>query len=173
MRHDDALGVIEGILFLSGDPVSIDDLARTFDISRSKITQYIDKLEEDYNTSSRGLMISRVGDCLRLTTKPEIYPYVEKMFKPKVKSQLSKAALDTLAIIMFKQPVTKAEIEIIRGVNVEKALNGLMEKDLVDEAGRLDTPGRPILYMTTQLCMDHFGLHSFEDIPEELKRRII
>jgi segregation and condensation protein B len=173
MKPRDIIAIIEGILFLSGDSVSMDDIARTLDMTKNDISQYVIELEEQYNTSSRGLMISKIGDNLRLTTKPEIFPYIEKMFKPKVKTQLSKAALETLAIIMFKQPVTKAEIEMLRGVNVEKALNGLLEKNLVEETGRLDTPGRPILYETTQLCMEHFGLNSFEDIPEELKKRII
>ena len=96
-----------------------------------------------------------------------MFPYIETIFKPKIKSQLSKAALETLAIIMFKQPVTRTEIEAIRGVNVERALSTLQEKNLICEMGRLNIPGRPILYATTEQCMDYFGLESIEDISIE------
>lgn len=172
MKVKDLSGVVEGILFLSGDPVNMKDLAKALNIERDEMEQLIPELEEVYNSTSRGLMLTVVGDCLRLTTKPEIFPYIESYFKPKVKTQLSKAALETLAVIMFKQPVTRAEIETVRCVNAEKALNGLLEKDLIREAGRMDTVGRPILYETTQLCMEHFGLRSLGDIPGEFKKCI-
>lgn len=164
MNQEKAMGIIEGILFISGDPVSIDELRSLLKMTREQILNCIEQLQERYSKSYHGIMVSRVGDKLRLTTKPEIFPYIEIMFKPKVKSQLSKAALETLAIIMFKQPVTRIEIESIRGVNVEKALNTLKEKNLVCEAGRLNMPGRPILYATTEQCMEYFGLKHIEDI---------
>lgn len=156
--------VVEGILFISGDPVDIRELSRVLEISEEELLDCIDKLKEDYDCPERGLMVSIVGKSVRMTTKPDIFEYVEKMFKPKVNSQLSRAALETLAIIMFKQPVTRTEIEAIRGVNVEKALNSLQEKNLIQEAGRLDAPGRPILYSITDYCMEYFGIESLDDI---------
>ncbi|HHV17865.1 MAG TPA: SMC-Scp complex subunit ScpB [Thermoanaerobacterales bacterium] len=165
-----AMGIIEGILFVSGDPVTIDEISKTLNITSEQVLECVEKLKQNYNKPCHGLMVSRVGKRLRLTTKPDIFPYIETMFKPKVKSQLSKAALETLAIIMFKQPVTRTEIEAIRGVNVERALSTLQERNLICEIGRLNIPGRPILYATTEQCMDYFGLESIEDITAEKKR---
>ncbi|MDK2878369.1 MAG: segregation and condensation protein [Thermoanaerobacteraceae bacterium] len=164
MEIDKLMSIVEGLLFVSGDPVNIGDLSRTLEISEDELLYCVRKLQEDYSSPARGIMVSQVGKCVRLTTKPDIFPYVEKMFKPKVNSQLSRAALETLAIILFKQPVTKTEIEAIRGVNVEKALSSLQEKNLVHEIGRLDAPGRPILYGATDYCMEYFGISTLEDI---------
>ncbi len=173
MEMKKLLGIIEGILFVAGDPVTIDELAKALDLPKSQIINSIDKMKYDYDSSARGITLTQVGDSLRLTTKPEIYPYLETMFKPKAKTLLSKAALETLSIVMYKQPVTRTEIESVRGVNCEKALNGLLEKNLISEVGRLDTPGRPIVYGVTQQCMDYFGIKSIEDIQEQLDKCII
>ena len=162
-----AMGIIEGILFISGNPVSIDEISKTLNITNEQALECVKQLKGNYDKPCHGLMVSRVGQRIRLTTKPEIFPYIETIFKPKIKSQLSKAALETLAIIMFKQPVTRTEIEAIRGVNVERALSTLQEKNLICEMGRLNIPGRPILYATTEQCMDYFGLESIEDISIE------
>jgi segregation and condensation protein B len=162
-----AMGIIEGILFISGNPVSIDEISKTLNITNEQALECVKQLKDNYDKPCHGLMVSRVGQRIRLTTKPEIFPYIETIFKPKIKSQLSKAALETLAIIMFKQPVTRTEIEAIRGVNVERALSTLQEKNLICEMGRLNIPGRPILYATTEQCMDYFGLESIEDISIE------
>ncbi|HHW02702.1 MAG TPA: SMC-Scp complex subunit ScpB [Thermoanaerobacterales bacterium] len=164
MEIEKLMAIVEGILFVSGDPVNIDDLSKTLEIPEDELLYCVQKLQEELSSPSRGIMISQVGRCLRLTTKPDVFSYVEKMFKPKINSQLSRAALETLAIILFKQPVTKTEIEAIRGVNVEKALNSLQEKKLIHEIGRMDAPGRPILYGTTDYCMEYFGISSLEDI---------
>lgn len=164
MEKNKLMAVIEGILFVSGDPFNIGELCRHLEVSEEELLCAIQKLEEEYASPSRGIMLSRVGNSIRLTTKPEIFCFVEKIFKPKINSQLSKAALETLAIILFKQPITRTEIEAIRGVNVEKALSSLQDKNLIREIGRLDTPGRPILYGATDYCMEYFGLTSIEDI---------
>jgi len=168
MDIQEAMGIIEGLLFISGDAIDLDEISKTLDIPKNQVMTCIAKLEEKYNSATSGIMISLVGKSVRLTTKPEIFPYIEILFKPKVKAQLSRAALETLSIIMFKQPVTKVEIEAIRGVNVEKALNSLQEKNLVCEAGRKDTPGRPILYIPTEQCMEYFGVKSIDDIPVDI-----
>jgi len=162
-----SIGIVEGILFTSGNPVSIDEIANALNITNKQVLECVQQLEMEYNKPCHGIMISKVGNRIRLTTKPEIFPYLEKIFKPKVRAQLSKAALETLAIIMFKQPITKSEIESIRGVNVEKALSTLLEKNLICETGRLSVPGRPILYGITEECLDYFGLESIDDISLE------
>ncbi|HEY8361846.1 MAG TPA: SMC-Scp complex subunit ScpB [Tissierellaceae bacterium] len=164
MEKERMKGILEGILFAAGDPVFLDDLANVLEISKEEILDIITDMKQEYNSANRGIMISEVGRKIRLTTKPDVYPYIEKLFKPQIRSQLSRAALETLAIIMFKQPITKAEIESIRGVNVEKTLNSLLEKNLICEVGRLETPGRPILYGTTQYCLEYFGLSSIEEL---------
>jgi len=164
MEADKLMAVIEAVLFVSGDPVDIDELAKSLEIPKQELLYSVQKLQQECASSSRGIMVSYVGNCVRLTTKPDIFCYVEKIFKPKINSQLSRAAMETLAIILFKQPVTKTEIEAIRGVNVEKALSSLQEKNLVHEMGRLDTPGRPILYGATEYCMEYFGLKSGDDL---------
>lgn len=164
MELQKAMGIIEGVLFTSGNPVSIDEIAKALNTSRELVLECVKQLEIEYNKPCHGIMISKVGNSIRLTTKPDIFPHIEKIFKPKVRSQLSKAALETLAIVMFKQPITKAEIESIRGVNCEKALSTLLEKNLICEKGRLSVPGRPILYAITEECLDYFGLESIDDI---------
>lgn len=168
MDMEKAMGIIEGLLFVSGDPIPIKDLAKTLDLTSEQILQCVAKMEERYESDCRGLMISIVGKSVRLTTKPCIFPYIESLFKPKVKAQLSRAALETLSIIMFKQPVTRVEIEAIRGVNVERALRSLQERNLIKEAGRKDTPGRPILYTITEECMEYFGIKKIEDVSLDL-----
>jgi len=168
METDKLMAVIEGILFVSGDPVNINELSQYLEIPKEELLYSIQKLQEECASPSRGIMVSHVGNCVRLTTKPDIFCYVEKIFKPKINSQLSRAALETLAIILFKQPVTKTEIEAIRGVNVERALSSLQDKNLVHEMGRLDTPGRPILYGATDYCMEYFGLKATDDIEKTI-----
>jgi len=172
MSHEEAIGIIEGILFVSGDPLKIEELSKALDLSIQEVEELIDKMQSYYEPKSRGIMISRVGSSVRITTKPEIYDYIEKIHGPRTTTQLSKAALETLAIIMFKQPITKTEIEAIRGVNVEKTLNSLQEKNLVTEIGRKDTPGRPILYGITDYCMEYFGIHSIEQLKKTINKCI-
>ncbi|TYP59890.1 SMC-Scp complex subunit ScpB [Thermosediminibacter litoriperuensis] len=164
MDRERAMGILEGILFAAGDPVAVEDLVKALEVPKEEVVRLINDMKQEYNSKKRGILISEVGEKVRLTTKPDIYPYIETIFKPRVKSQLSRAALETLAIIMFKQPITKTEIEAIRGVNVEKTLNSLLEKNLICEMGRLEAPGRPILYGTTQFCLEYFGLNSIEEL---------
>jgi len=166
LDREAAKGILEGILFAAGDSVEFKDLSKVLEISEEELLSLVEEMKQEYNSQNRGIMISRVGERIRLTTKAEVYPYIEKLLKPQNRNQLSKAALETLAIIMFKQPVTKAEIESIRGVNVEKTLNSLMERNLICEVGRLDAPGRPILYGTTQECLEYFGLSSIEELAD-------
>lgn len=172
MNIDEAMGIIEGILFASGDPVSIKDIVKATDLTEEDIMKCVNRLEQIYSKSSHGITISKVGENLRLTTKPEIFPYLEAVFAPKAKAQLSEAALETLAIIMFKQPITRAEIEAIRGVNTEKALVTLQERNLIFEKDRLNVPGRPILYATTDYCMEYFGLESIDDVKKAVENTL-
>ncbi|MGB9839589.1 SMC-Scp complex subunit ScpB [Thermovenabulum sp.] len=171
MDREFIMAVIEAIAFSSGEPVSIEEISNALGISQEEIINAIENLKMEYKKISRGIFLSIIGGKIRLTTKPEVFPYLEKLFKQKTKVKLKRAALETLAIIMFKQPITKTEIEMIRGVNVEKTLNSLIEKGLIKEVDRLDAPGKPILYGTTDYCLEYFGLESIEKLKDEYENR--
>lgn len=166
MEFEKVKGLIEGILFVSGEPVDLDELSKALGLSEADLLFCVKEMAKDYTASNRGIMISIVGQKVRLTTKPQIFKYIKKIFKPKIKEQLSSAALETLAIIMFKQPITKAEIESIRGVNVDRMVKNLQEKNLICELGHAELPGKPILYGITQQCMEYFGIRSLDDIAD-------
>lgn len=172
MKKSKAMGILEGLLFASGKSLDMDELSKTLKISVDDVLDCIKSLNEEYEKTFHGINISIVGDKVRLTTKSEISIYIEEFFKPKEKERLSKAALETLAIVMFQQPVTRSDIEEIRGVSSEKALNTLKSKNLVCETGRLDKPGRPILYSITEDCLEYFGIRDTEEIQLEYKKCI-
>lgn len=161
------MGILEAIVFSSGEPISVEEISNSLGIKKEDIFEAVESLKLEYKKRHRGITISVIGNRLRLTTKPEIFPYLEKIFKPKMKVKLKRAALETLAIIMFKQPITKTEIEMIRGVNVEKTLSSLIEKGLVREVARMDVPGKPILYGITDYCLEYFGLESIDELKNE------
>lgn len=167
-----AMAALEGLLFASGKPLYIDELSKVLGINVDKVLECIKSLEDEYMKAYHGITISIVGKRVRLTTKPEISIYLEKFFKPQEEERLSKAALETLAIIMFQQPVTKVEIDSVRGVSSEKALKTLKSKNLVYETGRLDKPGRPILYAITEECLEYFGINNIEEIKLAYKKCI-
>lgn len=172
MKKSKAMGILEGLLFVSGESIDINELSNTLEISVDEVLDCLKLLKKEYEKPFHGINISIVGNRVRLTTKSELSIYIEKFFKPKEKERLSKAALETLAIVMFEQPVTRTDIESIRGVSSEKALNTLKSKNLVCETGRLDKPGRPILYSITEDCLEYFGIKNIEEIKLEYKKCI-
>lgn len=169
MKKSKVMGILEGLLFASGDPIDINELSKVLEIPVDKVLDYLKLLKEEYKKPFHGIDVSIVGNRARLTTKSEISFYIEKFFKPQEKERLSRAALETLAIVMFQQPVTRTDIEAIRGVSSEKALSTLKSKNLVYETGRLDKPGRPILYSVTEDCLEYFGIKNIEEIQSEYK----
>lgn len=158
--------IVESLLFVSGGPLSFDELKELLDVKIEHLQESIKELEEDYLSSHRGIYLVRFEDKIQLCTRPENFDYVKKLCSPKIRNSLSQAALETLSIIAYRQPITRAEVEQIRGVKCEKAINTLLEKKIIEEAGRLEGTGRPIIYKTTIEFLRAFGLSSLNDLPK-------
>lgn len=156
---------IEGILFAAGEPVKASKLAAVLDTDLKTVTKAIAQLKNDYDTNLRGLMIIELDDSFQLCSRPEYYVYIQEILGDQRRQALSNAAMEALAIIAYKQPITRGQVEFIRGVNSDGAINRLIERDLIEETARLDAPGRPILYGTTQNFLRCFGLKSPKDLP--------
>ena len=154
---------LEALLFVSGEPVAIAQLAAALDVAPSVIERGLNEL--DASLSARGLRLQRHVGRVQLTTAPQLAELVERFLGLEATSHLSRAALETLAIIAYQQPVTRPQIDSIRGVNSDSMLKSLLHKNLILESGRADGPGRPILYSTTPEFLQHFGLNSILDMP--------
>jgi segregation and condensation protein B len=158
--------LVESLLFVSSEPVPVARLAEALDVAADQIEEALVGLKvASKNGAARGLVLQRRGDKVQLTTRPECAPYVEKFLGLSLTSRLSKPALETLAIVAYQQPVTRPEIEMVRGVNCDGVIQTLLSKGLIEEVGRLETAGRPIQYGTTFAFLQHFGLHSLDDLP--------
>ena len=157
---------IEGILFAAGEPVKTAKLAAVLEIEIEAVEEAISLLKYDYDTNQRGFMIIDIDDGYQICSRPEYYNYIQIILGDQRRQALSNAAMEALAIIAYKQPITRGQVEYIRGVNSDSAVNRLVERGLVEECGRLDAPGRPVLYRTTQGFLRCFGLSSPKDLPE-------
>ncbi|MFC7371190.1 SMC-Scp complex subunit ScpB [Fictibacillus iocasae] len=159
-------GAVEGLIFVSGeDGIDRKQIAQVLEISLQETGHYIESLKEEYEKADRGMRIAEYAGSLQFVTKAEHAVYYERLIKSPQHSGLSQAALETLAIIAYKQPITRSEIEEIRGVKTEKPLQTLQAKSLVKETGRAEGTGRAILYGTTKTFLDHFGLKTIDDLP--------
>ncbi|WP_028548717.1 SMC-Scp complex subunit ScpB [Paenibacillus sp. UNC451MF] len=159
--------VIEGLLFVAGDEgLDAKQLAEVLEQNADFVRELVLDLQADFHRSGRGLQIVELAGAYQLTTLPAHAPYFERLAYSPSRSSLSQAALETLAIVAYKQPITRVEIEDIRGVKAERALQTLVAKDLIQEVDRADAPGRPILYGTTKAFLDYFALASIEELPE-------
>lgn len=158
--------VLEAVLFAMGNSVELTRLADTIGESREKTLARIHGMMERYEKEDRGIRIMQLEDSFQLCTKKEYYDYLIRIAMHPAKPVLTDVMLETLSIIAYKQPVTKAEIEKIRGVNSSHAVNRLVEYDLVRELGRLDAPGRPILFGTTEAFLRTFGVEAIGELPE-------
>lgn len=156
---------IEGILFAAGESVKAAKLAVVLDVTIDEVKNAIAELCEEYNREKRGFNIIEILDGYQICSRPEYYTYIQEILGEQRNQPLSNAAMEALAIIAYKQPVTKGQVEHIRGVNSDGCINRLYERGLIEEAGRLDAPGRPILYITTDTFLRCFGLKSPEDLP--------
>jgi len=156
---------VEGILFLSDKPVKLEDLVSNLKAPFTLIKQILEELKTEYFNSQRGIRITEVAGGFRMETVPEIAQNVKNYFSLQNKKRLSKSSLEVLAIIAYKGPVTKKDIEIIRGVNCDGAIKRLLELELIKVAGRKKAPGRPLLFKTTDKFLEYFGLRSLEDLP--------
>ncbi|MEE0944339.1 MAG: SMC-Scp complex subunit ScpB [Clostridia bacterium] len=156
---------IEGILFAAGEPVKSSKLAAVLESTVEVIDKAAKKLQESYDADMRGLKIIEIDEGYQLCSRPEYYAYIQDVLGEQRRQALSNAAMEALAIIAYKQPVTKGQVEFIRGVNSDGAVNRLVERGLVEECGRLDAPGRPILFRTTQNFLRCFGLKTPQELP--------
>lgn len=157
--------VIEAILFVAGEPVDVKELQRALEVTEAETAQAIDRLESDYDYHRRGICLKRFGTHVQLSTRAEYAPYVERLLQPIQKQSLSQSAMETLAVVAYRQPVTRLEIEAVRGVKCDYSVQSLVHKGLIEEVGRKDTLGRPILYGTTDAFLAHFGLSSLDELP--------
>ena len=166
MDKQKAKRIIEAILFVSDKPVSIMTLKDVLkDIEPTEIRECVEELNGEYNSSERSLSIREIAGGFQMLTDPVYSSWISSLYK-RPPDRLTGPALETLAIIAYKQPLTRSDIEIIRGVNVDGVLHTLEERSLIKTRGRVDGPGRPILYGTTNEFLQHFGLKSLEDLPK-------
>ena len=165
MNKNKTKAAIEAILFTMGNSVELDKIAMAVGLDKENVRDIIQEMIQEYNSDDRGIKIIELDNAFQLCTKKEYYENLIKVAKAPKKQVLSEALLETLSIIAYKQPVTKAEIEKIRGVKCDHAINKLVEYNLVQELGRLDAPGRPILFGTTEEFLRNFGVQSTEDLP--------
>ena len=161
------ISVLEGLLFVAGDDgISLEEASYILELERSAVRQLLDELKKRLEDENSGLELLLTASHYKLVTKASLKSYIEKYAVSPYSSQLSQASLETLAIIAYKQPVTRVDIESIRGVQSSGSIRNLLLRDLIDEAGRLETPGRPKLYKTTAYFMDYFGLESLDALPD-------
>lgn len=154
---------IEGMLFVAPEPVTLAHLAEVLDVTPSMVEAALSELEE--NLKLRGLHLQRHAGRVQLTTNPGISAQIERFLGLEAVAHLSRAALETLALIAYQQPITRPQIDAVRGVNSDSMLKSLLNKGLILESGRAEGPGRPILYSTTPEFLQHFGLNSIVDLP--------
>ncbi len=165
MEEKKIMAVIEAVLFAMGDSVALSSLEHVLEMPAGEIREVIVKMNNKYKKAERGIYIVELEDAVQLCTKPELYEYLIKVAKAPRKYVLTDTLLETLSIIAYKQPVTRLEVEKIRGVSCDHAVNRLLELNLVQELGRLDAPGRPLLFGTTEEFLRTFGVKSLGDLP--------
>ncbi len=159
------LRAAEAVLFAAGESVSADQLARALDQTPTVCRRLVAQLSEEYDREGRGMQILELEGRYQMTTRPDYYEYVKVLYRSVQKTELTDTQLETLAIVAYRQPVTKQEIEDIRGVRSEGVINRLLEFDLIQEVGRLKAPGRPILLGTTESFLRCFRLKSLKELP--------
>ena len=161
------IGVLEGLLFVAGDEgLTLEQICDILSINMDEAKKLLLELKETYENDSRGIRISYLGNAFKLTTKPEHKEYYQKFMVNPTNNTLSDAALETIAIIAYHQPITRVEVDNLRGVSTSQVIRKLVAKGLVKEVGKSTMPGRPNLYGTTHEFLDYFGLSSINDLPE-------
>lgn len=168
MNKENVKSIIESLLFVWGEPLSLSEISNILGIKNTESIQALTEMIKEYNDDkSSGLVVQQFGNTYQLTTKKENYDFIQRLMQEASNSRtLSNASLETLSIIAYKQPVTKVEIDIIRGVKSSNIVKNLMEKGLIKEVGKLDKPGKPTLYGTTPEFLKHFGLKTLEELPK-------
>lgn len=166
MEIDKKKSIIEAILFAAGRPVNQKDLVLALELPEDDIDSIIENMQEEYRNENRGIEIIKIEDSYQLCTKKELYEYIYPVLDKRTKPNLSNAAMETLAIVAYNPKITRAEIEAIRGVSADACVYKLLEYGLIEEAGKIDLPGKPMSYKTTNDFLRMFGYTSLEDLPE-------
>ncbi len=158
--------ILESVLFAAGDAVELERLADIVDVDKRSLREILKKMMDEYNYERRGIHVIQLEDSYQMCTRGEYSEYVSMLAEPRRKQSLSGAAIEVLAIVAYHQPVTRSAMENIRGVNCDYVANRLMERGLIEEVGRLDAPGRPLLFGTTQEFLRCFGIASLSELPD-------
>ena len=158
--------ILESLMYIWGQPLDIKDAAEAAEVTNQEAKECFLELQQEYDQEGRGLMIRQIDNGFQFATRPEYADNIEKLCTPVKTRKLSQAALEVLAIVAYKQPVTKSEIDSIRGIKCDRVIEGLMKKELVEEQGRSSGIGRPILYGTTKTFLQQFGFTSLKELPE-------
>lgn len=165
LPKSEIIAQIEALLFVSSGLVSVNQLSRSLDLTPGEVNSHLADLENHYKLDGHGIRLMRIKESVQLTTAASLSKTVENFLGLEINSVLSQAALEALAIIAFKQPITRPEIDVIRGVNSDSVIRTLLSKGLVEELGRADSPGRPIFYGTSPEFLQYFGLETLEELP--------
>lgn len=165
MFQEETKAVIECLLFVASEPLTLKQISEIAEISIQDTRELLAELQEAYRSGKRGIQIIEIANGYQMATRQDLAPYIERLYRPQTNFGLSKAALETLAIIAYKQPITRGELEMIRGVSVDRAVSTLVEKELVKDVGRKEGAGRPVLFGTTEKFLQHFGLKALDDLP--------
>ena len=164
-RKSDIKSAIESMLFVSGEPLALRELSNNLELKEKNVEEILSEMANEYDDKSRGIRLISINGAYQLVTKSENSDFVQKLLKKNKKHSLSQASIESLAIIAYKQPITRIDIDEIRGVKSESAIQKLVEKGLIKDIGRLEVPGRPILYGTTDEFLRQFGLQSLKELP--------
>lgn len=157
---------LESMLFVWGEPLEIRTAAAVFETEPQEVEAAFEELQQEYQQRAGGILLQRFGDCFQLCTSPENRAFLERLCNPVKEKKLSRSAMETLAIVAYKQPVTRGEIESVRGVKCGRIMEGLLQKGLIKEMGRSEAIGRPVLFGTTELFLRYIGIESLEELPE-------
>jgi len=161
----DLKSILESILFVNEKPITVEEIGQALDLEKKEVASSMEELRKDYEQRRSGLCIVSVAGGYQMCTQPANAEWVKKLYKERFKRRLTSASLEVLAIVAYKQPVTKLEIESIRGVNCEQVIKGLFNLGLIKVKGRKDVLGRPFLYGTSRKFLEYFGLNSLEELP--------
>ncbi len=172
MEIEKIKGIIEAILFAAGRVVTINEFISALEINKDDVIAIIEKMRQEFEEQNRGIEIIKINDGYQMCTKKEYYEYIYPIFDKRNKPNLSNAALESLAIIAYNPGITRAEIEMVRGVNSDATIYKLLEYNLIEDAGKLDAPGRPTTYRTTENFLKMFGYSNLDELPELPKYRI-
>jgi len=170
MEINESIAIVEAVLFASGEPVEIQRISEILNITPERTSGLVELLRRRYSQYESGIQIINVGSSIQMTSCPKYAGYIRKALNLKKNTPLSQAALEVLSVIAYNQPVSKGFIENIRGTDSSSTVNSLTEKGLIEEAGRLNVPGKPVVYRTTDSFLRCFGLESLDDLPPLPKR---